>query len=238
MTRCPIQGICRAVARRIIDADTYAALLEAFREDPNNVSAAAKAAGCSWDMAKRAWDTGWQSRFDWAIPIRDHLFDERKEARAERLLVVAGDVEDVRAEVDRAAALDAARIRALEGVGVTAAMQAGSTLAESFAEIADATRPVIVKVVKYLRDIGEDPDAEIKDPAGVIRLLGTLAHNVRLVNSALHEAQKMERLLLGEPGEIVAHVDLTEDAAKDTLDRAKRAAELAERKLKVVGGDR
>jgi hypothetical protein len=225
------------VAPRIIDRDTYDALLLAFREDPDNVNAAAKAAGCSWGMAKRALLQGWQERFEWARPIRDHLADEQKAARADRMLIVADRVAKDEQVFERAAAVDAARIRALEGVGVTAAMQAGSTLAESFAEIAEATRPIIVKVVKYLREVGDDPDAEIEDPVGVIKLLGTLAHNVRLVNASLHEAQKMERLLLGEPGEIVGHVDMSDESAQDALDRAKRAAEYAERKLKVVGGD-
>lgn len=224
------------MARRIIDRETYNALLEAFREDPGNVSAAAKAAGCSWDMAKRALDHGWLSRFEWARPIKEHIFDDRKEARAERLLVVADEAERQGQAVDRAAALDAARALALEGAGVMGALRAGATLAESFAEIAEATRPLVIKLVRFLRELGEDPDADLADPADVIKLLGTLAYNVKLVNQAHHEAQKMERLILGEPGEIVSVVDFTEEGAKDTLERAHRALQYAERKLKVVQG--
>ncbi len=43
-----------------IDKKTYDALVAAYRADPGNVRGAARAAGCSRGVAKRAWDEGWE----------------------------------------------------------------------------------------------------------------------------------------------------------------------------------
>lgn len=59
----------------------YEALLQAYRENPGNVTAAAKAVGTSRETAKRAWDLGWE-KFDWAPPIRDVVEEEMVIARS------------------------------------------------------------------------------------------------------------------------------------------------------------
>jgi hypothetical protein len=221
------------MARRIINEDTYQRLLESFRAEPDNVKLAATAAGCSWAMAKRAREVGWLHRFPWARPIREVLQEDATRGRAERFAELAQE----RAAIDQVARLDAAQALAMEGAALRSCMQATEALAGSISQVAQATRPVIVKLLRELRAIGEsDEPLDVDD---TIRMLGSLAYQLRQVNAALSEVQKAERLHLGEPSEIVGHIDLTPEARQDTIERAERAlamAQRAEANLRVIEG--
>lgn len=61
----------------------YDALLDAFREVPGNYTAAARLAGTSPKMAKRAWLTGWR-QYPWAKAIQGVMREEAAAARARR----------------------------------------------------------------------------------------------------------------------------------------------------------
>lgn len=76
------------MAPRLIDHETYDALVKAYSAAPGFVAGAAAAAGCSWTMAKRAWNVGWPA-FEWAVPIRDVIEAEKARLRIQR----AADVE-------------------------------------------------------------------------------------------------------------------------------------------------
>lgn len=154
------------------------------------------------------------------------------------MVVESEAFEDSRA--DNAARLDAAEVLAVEGFAVMASLRASANLVGGLADITQATKPLIQKLLLKLRHLGEDPDIDI-NIGDSLKLLGALAFQLRQANAALHEAQKIERLHMGEPSEIVGHVDLSDAGRQDTLERAERALEMARRaeaNLRVVGGKR
>lgn len=68
--------------RQPFTRETYAKLLEAFRERPGAIAFASRAALCDRRTAARTWDGAPRKQEPWAIPIRQVLADEHTAAMA------------------------------------------------------------------------------------------------------------------------------------------------------------
>ena len=70
------------------DRRTYEAILSGYREDPANVTNAARYAGVTREMARNAWHRGFPRQYAagaaWARPIKEVLAEERDSAHIAR----------------------------------------------------------------------------------------------------------------------------------------------------------
>lgn len=88
------------------DRRTYEAILSGYREDPANVTNAARFAGVTREMARNAWHKGFPRQYAagarWARPIKEVLAEERDAAQVARAERARKDAEAADAERERA----------------------------------------------------------------------------------------------------------------------------------------
>lgn len=220
------------MARRKITPEFYEALTAAFRQVPGNASEAAalvrEAMGSTCDprTAARAWDRGWP-RLE-LEPIAARLEKEKIAARAKlahddtaKALAAATSDEAV---VREQARIDAINARTAEGRLVRVARENVLALLESSNELLEGYRLLAPKVKKLLAKMDAD-DLGITESA---RLLWRIAIAARASTAAGLQVLQMERLLLGQPMEIIGIRDMELDES-DVLVELEEAAEMAAR---------
>jgi hypothetical protein len=209
---------------------TYDKLLESFRGDGANITAAARLAGVDWKTADRAYKRGWQGK-PWARPIREVLEEERQRA----LAVVAE-------RIDREKQLaEAARAQATQ-VAVEAKVQEELILTRARKVVADVlgdaielrtAMGVLVKVVHAkIRDAVLDANGQPK-PAAAIDIDVELAMKIidrhtrmsaRVVSVAEGVIQ-LGRTERGEANLVVGHTvaDMTAEEAAEEIEAQEQA---------------
>jgi hypothetical protein len=222
---------------RQITEEQWDKLLDSFRESAPPVrsaaTAAAKAAGVSRKTAVKAWGSG--VAYLGKEPIRDTILEEQMAARAGATdALEAAAREQTQAQADRAyaeaekARADVIRARRQEGEMVRA--QRGNLVA-----MIGITGTILRGAIKQAREL-EKALATGKDPATgkaltireKITVLWQVNRIVAQTANASSDVIKMERLLLGEPTEIVGHMDLgdmTEEQALADIFEAYQAAQ-------------
>ncbi len=235
----------RGPGTRRISAEFYEGLVEAFRANPGNITAAAKAVGTSRPTAKRGWLRGWE-KFDWAPPIQDVIANEQEIARAriedekeaeqvrEELINPVGGIAAVaeqrreahlKAQSDRAKAREnAIQARVEQGKMIAGVrqlvMQCEALIGKRFqgaSELADRINKEMRKLAK-----ASDKEFNLTKATQLLRL-----HNadVRSVSQSAKRAFELEQVHLGEPSQIVGvqttHFD---DADEETLKKEIRKA--------------
>lgn len=222
------------MGRRKITSEFYQALVDAFRECPGNATGAARtvreATGTTCDRrtAARAWTRGWpEHNFP---PVEKTLELEVVSARA-ALVVIANDSADllVSATSDEAivreqARIDAIKARTDEGRLVRIARENVVALLESSNELLDGYRKLAPKVKKILANM----DGNELDVTEAARLLWRVAIAARASTDAGMRVLQMERLLLGQPMEIIGVRDMDLDES-DVLEELEEAASMAAR---------
>lgn len=234
----------RGPGTRRISLEFYEGLVEAFRANPGNITAAAKAVGTSRPTAKRGWLRGWE-KFDWAPPIQDVIANEQEIARAriedekeaeearEELINPEGGISAVaeqrreahlKAQADRAKAREnAIQARVEQGKMIAGVrqlvMQCEAIIGKRFqgaSELADRLNKEMVKLAKKTGKF------DISQATKILRLHNT---DVRSVAQAAKRAFELEQVHLGEPSQIVG-VQTTnfDDADEDALKREIRKA--------------
>lgn len=219
------------MANNTISRKTYEKLVQAFREDPNNVSAASRHAGCSRPTARKARDSGWPDA-GWA-PIRQVLERDRVEARAALEQQACREREQVaerrrQEQVDVAATKDAAGSHAREVLMVRACRenvlgyQAGvNDLLHGQRQLAKMIREEIEKRAK------ENKPLPMRE---AVRMMASIGASLRQGNEAAILAMRMERLLVGEPEALLGVSDMTASQAVAEVGKAQRALQRAARK--------
>lgn len=233
----------------LVGRSTYEALLAEFREHPGNVSRAGRAAGVARGTARRAWHEGWPSR---QLPaIRDVLDEERLLARSRRQAAVylAGSAEaglppgtSDSGGGDAGEDLAGPPLAGLRTTGVEAARMlakddavAAREAEASMVKLSRANTVALMSATARLLSAGIEKSRELEtklrtgavklEPAQVTRFVSTLAYLTRNAAEAAKINLEMERIILGEPTEIVG-VDVRnmglEDAAR-TIELASRA---------------
>ncbi|HHH30691.1 MAG TPA: hypothetical protein ENK57_20435 [Polyangiaceae bacterium] len=241
------------MARRTAD-DTvklHARLLDAFRVLQENATgpltggyaAAAKVAECDARTAKRGFVKGWP---DYGLDsIADIVAAEQAAARA----AIQGELSEaaeasvaVVAKEKAAARADAIKARAEEGKLVRAArgnivelLENGRELLAGYRKLAPRVSKLIAAIEKKIdkllaeesetTDIGEMLDL-VERTAAVLWRLSTSA---RASTSAGMQALQMERLLLGQPTEIIGVTDLDAMDEDEAIAELEAAADVAKR---------
>jgi hypothetical protein len=240
-----------ANARRITD-DQWNALVLSYRETPppvlGAVAQAAKAAGVTRKTALKAWTTGMGYLgkepiqvmiLEEQIAARSGVTDAMEAAAREQSAAQAersyAEAEKARADVIKARRQEAEMVRAQRGNLVAMIGITGSLLRGAIKQARE--------IEKALGD-GVDPATNKKlTVRDKVSILWQVNRIVRQTADASGDVIRMERLLLGEPTEIVGTVnlgDMTEDQAIADIEEAHAAALRVKRrresKLKLVPG--
>ncbi len=197
-----------------VDQACWDKLLEAYREDPGNHSAAARHAGVQRRTARRAWDTGYPERPWGAKSIRDMIRDEAELARSRLQLEaeqqeLAEDKAALEAERDRERTRQhAIQSREQEGKLVQATRVATMNALAAAMKSAEGLSHAMTKLGGKLVELALQSDS-LTD-----KQMSTLSNVLRRYSSTLRElaasgqiAMEMERLYLGEPGQIIGVVN-------------------------------
>lgn len=239
------------INERRITLEQWEIMLDSFRTlsppGHGSITVAAEAAKVNRRTAVRAWDKGFG--YLGKPPIQEVILEEKAAARAAALdVTLAAAREQSQAQADRAyqeaerARQDAVKSRRQEGDMVRA--QRGNLMA-----LIGVSGSTLRGALKQAREIEKIIETGI-DPADGHKLtlrekidtLWKLSRIVAQTASSSAEVIRMERLLLGEPTEIIGTLelgDLSEDQAIQEIREAQEAAErILERRsrLRVVGG--
>lgn len=215
-----------------ITVEQWDLLLESFREEPGGISKASRAAGVSRPTARKAWNEGLP--YLKREPIKSIVGEEQVAARAGVTDAVKAAAQEQTAEqAERSyreaekARQDVIRARRQEGEMVRA--QRGNLVA-----LIGVTGTLLRGSIKQARDL-ENALASGKDPATgkkltvreKVSIMWQINRIVRQTAEASADVIKMERLLLGEPTEIVGTMnmgDMTEEQAIADIREAYEAA--------------
>lgn len=243
------------MARRTAEdtARLHVRLLNAFRVLQENATgpltggyaAAAKTAGCDARTAKRGFHDGWP---DYGLDsIAGIIAKEQAGARAaiEGELSEAAEASVAEVAKEKAAARkDAIKARAEEGKLVRAARGNIVELLESGRELLAGYRKLAPRVTKLLASIDRKIEAILEDDSttGVEEMLDLvertaavlwrLSTSARASTSAGMQALQMERLLLGQPTEIIGVTDLDSMNEDEAIAELEEAAAVAARMKK------
>ena len=220
------------MGRRKITPEFYRALCDAFRQLPADPSGAARlvreATGSTCDRrtAIRAWHKGWPKLE--LLSISELLEKEKIAARAALVAVEAAELltsaTSDEALVREQARIDAIKARTDEGRLVRTSRSNVLALLESSEELLAGYRKLAPKVKQALENI----DVENIDPEKAARLLWRVAISSRAAIDAGMRTLQMERLLLGQPMEIIGIRDMDLDES-DVLEELEEAATMAAR---------
>lgn len=186
--------------RTDVTEETYRVFVEAFRAFPGNVSNAARLAGTTRDMARRAWNVGWPTRG--YRPVRELLDMQQAEARAARARAEdAARAARVLAEQETQNKAREDAVRALTQEGQNTSILRGNALALNAitANLLKAMTRSADRLQTRLDEMVMSTDtspAAIKSLNVLVRLI---AHMSRVSSRVTLEALAAERVRLGEP---------------------------------------
>lgn len=230
------------MARVTVDRDYYDRVVDAFRDHGVNFAAVAKVAGIARKTAKKAWNIGWPNKG--FAPIAQVIELEELEARAQRPARALTRMEELRGQQDindaqlRAAARrDAVRARADEARMVRAARASAINLLEATKLLTAGLRALAPKVGDAIASIDLERVA-VKDVDAVARIVWRLSISARAGSATAWQILQAERLLLGQPTDIVSVTgaeNLDEAGALRELEEAAKALERVKRRRQKKG---
>lgn len=228
------------VSGRFVDRQKYNALVAAYRDLPKNYSRAAHLAGVTRPTAKRAWSQGWPAR---NMPaIKDVLEEERILTRSRRrAAIIEANDPDLLERLDEEEGADD-EIQASSSGAIAAQMLAKDDAVESrlqesrMVALSRANTIALMSSTSRLLSAAIDKAKQLElqikmgevnfTPKETQRFIGSLGYLVSKATESAKLTIEMERLLLGEPTEIIGM-----DIRNMSLDDAARTIELANRAL-------
>lgn len=177
--------------------EVHDALLAAFREEPGNVSRAARVAGCSRPTADKAWKHGFRNKVWARVPLKDVLEEEQESARRAR---IAQEIEAQRQEDERRIQqrIDAMKARDEEAQGAKASRTNAIGLAL-----------VVNRMLVAAQKAAEEIQSRVNQNLATIALkelrglVADTARAIRHAESVMLLALQIERLVQGEPLAVV-----------------------------------
>jgi hypothetical protein len=201
------------MAKRALTQETYDRLLAGYRETPGNASQAARKAGVDRRTAARVWEKGWP-QYDWALPIRNVLMQERENARLDRVRLQ--DQERAKANSDRERArADAIRANNEEAQAVSVARQ-------NAIGVSALLQSVVRAMIPLAKTIEQDLQQAKLSVHEKVNLLGKTTGFIRHANESIRISLEVERIRLGQPTHVFnaqSHLDdvTTEEAVQEIL---------------------
>ena len=223
----------REPTRHVLTRDIYAALVDAYREDPGNHTAASRKSGLNWRTARTAWEEGFCKPkghgalyADWALPIKDVIESEKSEAR-ERLAQRQPMTEEEKAEARLAMAKrntdgaarapeladatvryedDRERVRAEAMVRRDEWTKAARSVRLAASGVLQAQSNILAVILKRSKEWLPELEREAMTADRALRMIRTIGLSARQVAEALSDAQQIENLAVGSPTEILGLV--------------------------------
>lgn len=217
------------MGRRVITREFYDGLVEAYAAHPGNAAAASRAAGCDARTAKRAWAIGWPA-YDFARPIKEVVRERQEAARA---LTVQ------REQAAAQAAIEGTRdsvmaLRTQAELDKAKSMADDAQLAKGAKQNALAAAATAMNLLRRGFKISEgltEEELHKLPPLQRINALRTISGFARDAVECADAAVRLERLILGDPTEVVqhqhVHVSVTPNEMASVVSRAQAAVERA-----------
>lgn len=216
----------------------YEKIVSAFRDEPGHFSKAGAKAGVDPRTAKKAWLRGWPN-LD-LPPIKQVILDEQMESRAsaererrneqreeaERALQREVEIKD-RARSDAIAArkAEADLVRANRGNTIALASLTGRVLRSALSGMEEIQKSFAA---------GQDVDGKKLTVPQMVNLMDRIARTTERVTRAARDTMAMERILLGEPTEVIGVTSMDfvdeEDSLRELEEFASAAQRVRERK--------
>ncbi len=241
----------------------YPLLIEAFREEPGNVNAAANKAGVTWNTANKAWEKG-HMRVGYG-PIKELIKQEQQRARtlieAERQAAIkTQQAEGAKARENAIAARkQEGQMTGLVRASTLHALAAVGTLAKEARQLAEAINSQVALERQKLDQwtayeaaiVRGDPaaaaalkppwvtDQHTGYPYTVDRLLAILNRSADYAGKITHcarQAMEMERVHLGEPIATIGVVDERREISLEEADTRRENALVAIERARASGG--
>lgn len=232
--------------RRIVNKSFYNVMVDAFKEYPGRISEVRKLVlddprnlkgTCSHQMLKTAWERGWPKLG--LRPIKDvvkELEEEEKEVARTKLnsmsveeskRILGLDKNAPKDVIEREQSREAAIIaRAAEAKLVRDARNNIIKLLNSSGELLAGYSELTKEVKSYL---GSHKVNTLSEAQTSIQMLWRVAKITKNATDAGMKVLQMERLLLGQPMEIIGTKDVDEISDADALKELEEAARAAER---------
>ena len=212
------------MSRKAISRELYEQMLEAFREEPGNISYVAQKCNVEYRTATKCWKVGWESKyFD---PAKDVVEQEQLEARSRVASEKAKrnlETVSIKSEVVRQ---DAIEIRTHETKMVRGAR-------ENCIALMACSQKLLGGAFQLAAKLGEQLKTEqlgVKDGLAVVATIGKL---IKDGNESAKLSLVLERLLVGAPTEIIGLTNITVEEAESECRRALATIEMA----KSMGSD-
>lgn len=213
------------MARRKI-SDFLPDLKKAFREHGDNFQAVSRTAKVSRNTAKKAWFEGYPDKD--IPPLKDFIADERKAARAAMSTVMNEITVDHETQLEIKARKIAIEARADEGLmirrtrkSIMKLMETAENLSDSILEIAPQIRTAIMGMELNTVD----------DLERMVRLYRSLSMITQNGARSAYQTIQAERLLLGQPTDIVGAQSVGDATIEDAWEEINRARSDIERAL-------
>lgn len=229
------------MGRRAITQEVYENIVRAFHEvDKHGTAAvpeythAARLAGVDRKTAERAWSVGWPKK---GMPsVQSVMVEEQLAARARLQAEHATKIAQQQREREEARK-QAVEARAQEGQVVQLARTSSLQALAISNQLLGGARKLAGIVRTTLEAEATKPPTEQMSARALLDLMGRVTSMSESINRAAHAAMTMERLHLGQPTQIIEHVDDRDDltmeeamlrvqAAQQAIDTAQRSAKL------------
>ena len=187
-------------------------LLAAYRDDPGNHSAAARAAGVTRRTAKLAWHNGYPAHAWGRKPASQVIAEEQEIARSRLQLVEEQEeLEEDRAALDAERDRETARQHAIlaktqEGHLVAGARAASILGLKAAVQSTPGLHKAMERLSLELVKIAEGGPLTHKELVSFSSIMRRWSSTLRELSAAGQMAMEMERLRLGEPGTIIGVV--------------------------------
>jgi hypothetical protein len=184
------------MATKAFTTEKYEALLNAFREEPGNINAAAKKANTTWATADKAWRHGWANK-PWGRAISLVLKEEMEAARAAR---IQEEKRIAREELERMiqARLDAIEARKEEAQGAKVSRKNAILMAVVSNRLLSAADKIAVEIQNRVNaGVAAMPLADLR------KLMEMATRAVSRSEQVMRMAVELERIIAGEPIAIV-----------------------------------
>jgi len=226
--------------KRHISREQWQALVAAFRTDPGNINAAHKATGLDYHFCRRAWEKGiaWSTFPDARSPIRTVLEEESSHKRAalvrEEVAVATGVRKDARDDAEKTQLAEAQMVR-LARASTTGLLASLVKISAGAAKVGDAVADSISSLGAVKDEKGNPRQLTMQEVRGLVSLLARVGQTLKQVTDAAQGVIESERLVLGEPTQILGVVHRMDDITQEEADRRMQAAMRALDRAKTQG---
>lgn len=226
--------------KRPVSKEQWEALVAAYRSAPGNANHASKTVpGVCYRLAKRAWDLGvsWADFPEAREPIKVLIAGEQTRQRAALVRQESTD-QAIRQDAQRDVAktrFDEAQMVRLGRSSTTALLVSLTRIATGAAQIGDAVADALKTHGAVKDEAGNPRVLTMPEVRNLVSLLAKVGATVKQVTEAAQGVIESERLVIGEPTQLIGIVHKLDDITQEEADKRMQAAMRALERAKSQG---